>query len=46
MCGRVVYPAAVMNTTKNETAARAFLKYLTEAEASAVFENVGFTTLS
>lgn len=45
MCGQVIYPAAVMNTTKHEDAARAFLKYLTGDEASAVFEAVGFAPI-
>ena len=45
MCGQVIYPAAVLNITKNEEAARAFLDYLTGPEASAVFESVGFTPL-
>ena len=44
--GRVVYPAAVMKTTKNEDAARAFLDYLSGDEASAAFEAVLFTPLS
>ena len=46
MCGQVIYPAAVLNITKNEAAARAFLEYLTGPEASAVFEAVGFSPLS
>ena len=46
MCGQVIYPAAVLNITKNEAAARAFLEYLTSPEASAVFEAVGFSPLS
>jgi molybdate transport system substrate-binding protein len=46
MCGQVIYPAAVLKTTKNEAAARAFLDYLKGAEASAVFESVGFSPLS
>ena len=46
MCGQVIYPAAVLNITKNEEAAKAFLEYLTGEEASAVFESVGFTALS
>lgn len=45
MCGQVIYPAAVMNTTKHEDAARAFLEYLTDGEASAVFEAVGFAPI-
>ncbi|MGN0773897.1 MAG: molybdate ABC transporter substrate-binding protein [Candidatus Ventricola sp.] len=46
MCGQVIYPAAVLNITKNEEAAKAFLDYLTGEEASAVFEGVGFSPLS
>lgn len=46
MCGQVIYPAAVLNTTKNEEAAKAFLEYLQSSDASAVFEAVGFTPLS
>ena len=46
MCGQVIYPAAVLNITKHEEAARAFLEYLTGPEASAVFEAVGFSPLS
>lgn len=46
MCGQVIYPAAVMNVSKNAQAAKAFLEYLTTAEADAVFENVGFTPLA
>ncbi|MCL1941362.1 MAG: molybdate ABC transporter substrate-binding protein [Synergistaceae bacterium] len=43
MCGRVVYPAAVLKTSENPKAARAFLDYLTSDEAMAVFKNVGFS---
>lgn len=46
MCGQVIYPAAVLNITQNEEAAKAFLEYLTGPEASAVFEAVGFTPLT
>ena len=46
MCGQVIYPAAVLNITRNEAAARAFLDYLIGPEASAVFEAVGFSPLS
>ncbi len=45
MCGQVIYPAAVLNITKHEDEARAFLDYLTGDEAAAVFEAVGFTPL-
>lgn len=46
MCGQVIYPAAVMNVSKNADAAKAFLEYLTSAEADAVFEKVGFTPVA
>lgn len=45
MCGQVICPAAVLNTTASEKAARAFLEYLSGPEASAVFGSVGFTPL-
>ena len=43
MCGQVIYPAAVLNITRHEAEAKAFLEYLTGPEASAVFEAVGLT---
>ena len=46
MCGQVIYPAAVLNITQNEEAAKAFLEYLTGEEATAVFEAVGFTPIA
>ena len=46
MCGQVIYPAAVLNITKNEEAAKAFLDYLTGDAADAVFEKVGFTPVA
>ena len=46
MCGQVIYPAAVLNTSGLQEAAAAFLAYLQGAEASAEFEKVLFTPLS
>lgn len=46
MCGQVIYPAAVLNITGNEEAAKAFLKFLTTDTADAVFEAVGFTPVA
>ena len=46
MCGQVIYPAAVLNVSKNPDAAQAFLDYLTGPEATAVFESVGFSPAS
>ena len=45
MCGQVIYPAAVLNISKNPEAAQAFLSWLTGEEASAVFEGVGFAPI-
>ena len=46
MCGRVIYPAAVLNISEHQAEARAFLDFLKGAEASEVFSSVGFTPLS
>ncbi|MDD6189957.1 MAG: molybdate ABC transporter substrate-binding protein [Clostridiales bacterium] len=46
MCGQVIYPAAVMNVSKNVDAAKALLEYLTGDAADAVFEGVGFTPVA
>ncbi len=45
MCGKVIYPAAVMKNSKNAAAAQAFLDYLTTDAAMAVFEKVGFVAV-
>ena len=45
MCGQVIYPAAVLNVSRNPEAARAFLDYLRGEEATAVFEGVGFSAV-
>ena len=46
MCGQVIYPAAVLNVSKNPEAAQAFLDYLTGPEATEVFEAVGFSAMT
>lgn len=46
MCGQVIYPAAVLNVSKNVDAAKAFLEYLTSDAADTVFESVGFTPVA
>ncbi|MBQ3216716.1 MAG: molybdate ABC transporter substrate-binding protein [Oscillospiraceae bacterium] len=46
MCGRVIYPAAIMNTSQQQEAAKAFLDYLRSDAADAVFAGVGFTPIS
>ena len=43
MCGQVIYPAAVLNTSEHQEEAQAFLDYLSTDEAMAVFEEVGFS---
>ena len=43
MCGRVIYPAAVMKNSAVPEAAQAFLDYLRGEEAMKVFEEIGFT---
>lgn len=45
MCGRVIYPAAVLKVSRHSGEAQAFLDYLTGREAGAVFEHIGFTPL-
>ncbi len=45
MCGQVIYPAAVLKNAPQPEAARAFLAYLRTADAAAIFESVGFTSL-
>lgn len=42
MCGQVIYPAAVLNVSKNQEAAKEFLAYLQTDEAMKAFEAVGF----
>lgn len=42
MCGQVIYPAAVMKSSKVSEEAAAFLKYLQGAESMKIFEKVGF----
>ncbi len=43
MCGQVIYPAAVMNVTQHEDAARSFLDFCYSAEAMEIFQSVGFS---
>ena len=45
MCGQVIYPAAVMKNSANPDAAKAFLDFLSTAEAMACFEAVGFSPM-
>ena len=46
MCGQVIYPAAVTASSAHASEAAAFLTYLQGAEAAAIFESVGFTSLT
>ena len=46
MCGQVIYPAAVLRNSAHPDEAKAFLDYLTGADAGKVFESVGFTPLA
>ena len=43
MCGQVIYPAAVLKDSQNQEKALALLDYLNGDEATAIFENVGFS---
>lgn len=46
MCGQVIYPAAVLNVSKNQEAAKEFLAYLQTDEAMKAFETVGFAPVA
>ena len=46
MCGQVIYPAAVLNVSNNQEAAKEFLAYLQTDEAMKVFEAVGFAPVA
>lgn len=41
----VVYPAAVIKDSKNQQAARGFVKFLASDKAEAIFEKYGFTVI-
>ena len=43
MCGQVVYPAAVLKTSKHPGVAKEFLQYLQGDEAMQIFTGVGFS---
>ena len=45
MCGRVIYPAAVMKNSGNPDAAREFLDWLGGEKAMEVFEGIGFSAV-
>lgn len=46
MCGKVIYPAAIIKGSKNADAAKAFLKYLQTDDCMKVFEEVGFNKIA
>ena len=46
MCGQVIYPAAVLNTSEHPEEAQAFLDYLSTDDAMTVFESVGFSKVA
>ena len=46
MCGQVIYPAAVINSSEHPQQAKDFLTYLTGEAGDEVFEKVGFTPVS
>ena len=46
MCGQVIYPAAVLNISGNQEAAKEFLAYLQTDEAMKAFEAVGFASVA
>lgn len=43
LCKQVIYPAAVLNISQNQEAAKEFLAYLQTDDCMSVFESVGFT---
>ena len=46
MCGKTIYPAAILKGTSDKDAAQAFLDYLQEDHAKEVFKKVGFIPLT
>lgn len=45
MCGKVIYPAAVLKDSVSEEEAKAFLKYIQGEEAMEIFKKVGFSAV-
>ena len=43
MCGQVIYPASVLQSSAHPEQAQAFLDFLSGPEAQAVFERIGFS---
>lgn len=45
LCGRVIYPAAVLKNTKRAIEAKDFLAYLQSEDSGKIFESVGFSVV-
>lgn len=45
MCGQVIYPAAIMKTSKDQLEAKKYLDFLKTEDAGKVFKKVGFTPM-
>ena len=43
MCGQVIYPAAVLNVSKQQEEAKSFLEFLQTDACMEIFESVGFS---
>ncbi len=46
MCGQVIYPAAIINTSEHPDTARAFLDFLISDAGDEIFSSVGFTPIA
>lgn len=46
MCGKTIYPAAILKGTSDKKAAQAFIDFLQEDDSKKVFEKVGFIPLT
>lgn len=46
LCGKVIYPAAVMKGSKNPEAAREFLNYIADDTGDEMFASVGFVPVA
>lgn len=46
MCGQVIYPAAIMNTSGHPEAAQAFLDFLISDVGDEIFSSVGFSPIA
>lgn len=45
MCGQVIYPAAVLNVSKNQELAKEFLAFIQTNSCIEIFEDVGFARI-